>query len=1808
MPFDITGARSAGYTDDEIRQHLGSSFDVAGAEQAGYTLDEIAQHVSRRPAPLNTSALVPPVTAESVFPTPEAAPADVTSVATPQPTQSVAAPGAVSPEEMQIRIAGTERSQPSPVVDELAVSHQVPIAEDRPISTMAITPEAVERHGGVPTLEPTARAAAGTAAEFGAGMFQLAGYPVRAASGLLAGIQDFIWTGDIDRAAEGFKEGWRGERDVLGKSAVETPRLLSEPAKAVKAPTTPEQEAVNKVFDNVVTAYFVTQIGAALPGMVEGTKAAGTQAARMAKSTASKVKTVAKQQFGKLDELHLTASEIQNVKGAFNAGEAVSLTDRERQFYDVMMSLNGKSRAAQVKAGRISTVKWPWEKDFVKPSAAPKGTKLLGGPGVEVPPGSPLTAPGPMEAPVKPSVSVPPVSAAVQQAPSPTGPIAPVQEAQPVPLSEIRPVRKPLAEMTQEELFDFVMHDPRTGLGSKIAYEEAPKKRVQGMVDMDALKWTNDNIDYESGSVLIQSMGKALKDAGFGEAGSSIEAYMVGGDEARIQGNSREEVDKALEKATLLFRQTTIEAELPDGTRIILKNPGFSYGVAESDDLAFAQSESERLLHAHKAEREATGVRPARGERPPGVVEVPPSGEQVGEGGGVLPSGVRTETPAPAQSTAVEPTAEPASAQPVEPTTPVQQTTQAAVKAGKDNPALFHTGQQEPTLASQSGAVRFPGPNPDANSYTSKNAFAESVKATLGHWFLSRGDFPQEIFDLAVKRQGRINVSIREMERAVNAFYKEVSPSYGHSALTDDEAFQLHAVLTGQEDITNIPEGMRPIIRQMRTGIDVFSQAMVDEGIVEGPLAEFILGNRGFYAARTYRVHRDPKWSKKVPAEVRNTAKAYIRSERMDRADKLLLDTESKLDELAGKKAALQSKERLPEGVSEIDERMLGFRQRADKIFDTAHRQLSTQTKKIKAEIATKQSAIGRKIEQLNAQKTNVWRETPEIQEPNLGAREKALEGKVDKLDEQIAEWEGDKAALAELEMRMDETIAELEKTREHFMLQPTQLKDIDDRIARFNDLVRGAKANISKLDRVEVQRISKMASSVLNRATNAVQQLNRVKTQVFRAEGADVTGVTRTVPEQLEAIDSRIETLSGRLNQLKASREISEEELDGLIENLLYQDSAPMGVLSKGGKLGSKNLSMLKRRKNIPPEIRALWGEDKNADMNFVFSVWQMTNALANHEFLTEALSAGENKFFFKTPRVTSEGSFSAMIAAEGSSAMSPLNGWYTTPAIKKAFEEAVTTENLPDWLRFYMKAVSATKYAKTIASAMTHLRNFTANPLFALANGHFNVGEAKGAFAASFGDVFDKSPEAMQEEIEDLVRRGVLGDGARAGEMRAMINAATAGSIDNIIGIGPHRKIKRAVRVGEKLYGAEDDFWKYFGFKNEYANYRKAYPEWTEEQVRDRAAKIVRNGYPTYSMTPRLTKKLARFPFLGTFVSFVSEIPRTGYHTIGLIAEEFRDPKTQAIGTKRLTGLVLAITLPIAVVATGRYFGNVNKKKEEAYRAFLPPWSENGELFWLPFGESTAPYYIDLSYSNPHAYLRNAVIAFMRGEDWESKLVNTVGELAAPFLSEDIFTSTMLDITRNKTRNGQPVWNPQDTPEAKALAISEHLWGAVEPGTLRGASRIVKAMKGEEGKAGTAYNAPTELMAQLSGVRVSKLDVPRSLGFQAYRFTEDLKDARRLSYKKNIPLSRQQTQKLYDDFYNRKVRAAKTLGMTDNEIIMALMDGGMTKNQAGGIVFGLYDKQVDAYFKRTQLIKDYKDRAKSGETAVDTTEARTP
>ena len=174
------------------------------------------------------------------------------------------------------------------------------------------------------------------------------------------------------------------------------------------------------------------------------------------------------------------------------------------------------------------------------------------------------------------------------------------------------PTTKPsVLGMSIEELRIALLTDEMTGLPNRRAYEEAPKKPVQVLNDVDGLKYINDNFGHEAGDALIKTVAQVAREEG-------LEVYRAGqgADEFVTQFNSTGEAYSALGRLQKRLGNAIIEAEKPDGTKVRLKGLAFSYGVGRN------LTEADKQLGANKLTREQTGLRAERGGRPPGLEEI----------------------------------------------------------------------------------------------------------------------------------------------------------------------------------------------------------------------------------------------------------------------------------------------------------------------------------------------------------------------------------------------------------------------------------------------------------------------------------------------------------------------------------------------------------------------------------------------------------------------------------------------------------------------------------------------------------------------------------------------------------------------------------------------------------------------------------------------------------------------------------------------------------------------------------------------------------------------------------------------------------------------------------------------------------------------------------------------------------------------------------------------------------------------------------------------------------------------------------
>jgi diguanylate cyclase (GGDEF)-like protein len=154
--------------------------------------------------------------------------------------------------------------------------------------------------------------------------------------------------------------------------------------------------------------------------------------------------------------------------------------------------------------------------------------------------------------------------------------------------------------MTTDELVAAIYMNPY-GLQNRRAFNEFDGvTEYVALIDVDSLKWVNDNIGHHAGDALIGTISKALL-AEFGE-----DAYHLSGDEFAVVGNNRFTLSKklrALQEVLANSRVQSIAPSIPLGL-------GFSFGIAKSLDAADGKMQQNKTMRTRRGERAVRGAPP----------------------------------------------------------------------------------------------------------------------------------------------------------------------------------------------------------------------------------------------------------------------------------------------------------------------------------------------------------------------------------------------------------------------------------------------------------------------------------------------------------------------------------------------------------------------------------------------------------------------------------------------------------------------------------------------------------------------------------------------------------------------------------------------------------------------------------------------------------------------------------------------------------------------------------------------------------------------------------------------------------------------------------------------------------------------------------------------------------------------------------------------------------------------------------------------------------------------------------------------
>jgi len=580
----------------------------------------------------------------------------------------------------------------------------------------------------------------------------------------------------------------------------------------------------------------------------------------------------------------------------------------------------------------------------------------------------------------------------------------------------------------------------------------------------------------------------------------------------------------------------------------------------------------------------------------------------------------------------------------------------------------------------------------------------------------------------------------------------------------------------------------------------------------------------------------------------------------------------------------------------------------------------------------------------------------------------------------------------------------------------------------------------------------------------------------------------------------------------------------------------------ASGKSTQSDNLTMVqsifKRRKNVPVEIRDLWGEIDNPYYNYVTSVNQISRTIAAQRMFRELNFIGEGKFISKDATDFAD---NELLGAK----YGDLEGMYVDNEMYAVLNKSVENLNNPEWLNLYLTAVLFNKKMKTVWNIGTHAKNIIGNTSFATMNGHIGFnGDMYKNISTSLKAFKSMKEGEFADLYSELTRLGVVSSSASLQEIREIANDIQMSKFDLTEYLDENRgpiskrmaKTSRFFKEGvkgldnmlTKAYQAEDDMFKIFGFLSEKQRYIKAGID--PVTAKDMAARNIINLYPNYNEIPGFIRKLGRSPVVGSFVAFQAEAVRNTKNAVKLGFEELgsSNPKIRKIGATRVAGTIsvfaLIESLQMATIqalggALGFTGGDEEELEDRAIRLLLPEWDSTGKLATVERGRLDSRQvegqsepdkyfdYVNLSNTSGVGYIKDIMrLAFtdidseLGKEEFDDTVMNILEDVYKPFLGEEM---TLIAFREAIDNRGKKVYNPTDSWYEKLGKIMLYAGKKIQPGITKTAYRNIESRWDSDSELVPEY----ETLAVL-GLRVSRINVNKGLAIKSRFLVNDMND----------------------------------------------------------------------------------------------------
>tara|TARA_R100001443_G_scaffold41054_1_gene54464 strand:- start:15 stop:1550 length:1536 start_codon:yes stop_codon:yes gene_type:complete len=385
---------------------------------------------------------------------------------------------------------------------------------------------------------------------------------------------------------------------------------------------------------------------------------------------------------------------------------------------------------------------------------------------------------------------------------------------------------------------------------------------------------------------------------------------------------------------------------------------------------------------------------------------------------------------------------------------------------------------------------------------------------------------------------------------------------------------------------------------------------------------------------------------------------------------------------------------------------------------------------------------------------------------------------------------------------------------------------------------------------------------------------------------------------------------------------------------------------------------------------------------------------------------------------------------------------------------------------------------------------------------------------------------------------------------------------------------------------------------------------------------------------MIPTIVQNVRKFPLIGNFVAFVSEMYRNSFQIArrGLREMQSSNPYLRQNGARRLIGFTttVGIATPVALDSAQKMTG-ITKEMYDAYKNRFAPdyekasdmmpvtqqkedrsWKASNLSYLVPYADVTAPF-------------KAAMQRLMEGKDTDTATATLYADAfrkfivraIEPFVSPSIAFETSQELIPNddlqfRTKAGGLIADIKNDPDWFSK-LMYHTYKKITPTTLRSAEEIMQAVGGDLSKSGIKRDLFDTVAKIFTGFSVQKQDPYQAMRFKVGGYAGDIQNARQAFTNDIVNAQKLQNdlrlierglpgetfpneyEKLQSNNYRilsevyKDVQALRTLNFTEKEI-RNLLSGrrALSKKDVTNVMNGFFYPENIPNFKKDSAVRN--------------------